>query len=191
MQVVHPLILATPADKVAPLTAVTALLVALAACSPALDWRETPVEGPGLTAAFPCRPIGQRREVVLADVSVQMRLQACEVSGGTFAISVVDVGDPARIAGVMGALRQSTLGKMPAASQAAASAMVGWSVAGSTPQPGAGRWQSWGQRPDRSPLSLDTAVFSRGTWVVQATVISAKPDVEVSGPFFEGLRFAP
>lgn len=172
---------------------VTASVLApgLAACSPALDWREAPVEGPGLTAAFPCRPIGQTRQVVLAGAAVRMRLQACEAAGSTFAVGVVDVGDPARIGAVMAALSESTLGKVPAASQASASAVAGWSVSGSTPQPGAGRWQSKGQRLDRSAVSLDTAVFSRGTWVVQATLISERPDSETSERFFDGLRFAP
>lgn len=120
-----------------------------------------------------------------------MRLQACETAGSTFAVGVVDVAHPARIAGVIEALRESTLGKMPRASQVAASAMAGWSVAGSTPQPGTGRWQSSALRPDGTPLRLDTAVFSRGTWVIQATLITQKLDPEVSEPFFDGMRFAP
>lgn len=189
MQVVHPLTIDEGKGKAA--MGVAALALSFVACAPALDWREALIEGPGLTATFPCRPIGQRRDVALAGTLVQMRLQACEAAGSTFAIGVVDVGDPARIAGAMAALRESTLGKLPASSQAVASALAGWSVAGATPQPGAGRWQSRGERPDHSSLSLDTAVFSRGTWVIQATLIAGRSDPNQSEPFFDGLRFAP
>jgi hypothetical protein len=188
MHVAHPLILAVGAGKAT--LRVGAFALALLACSPALDWREALIEGPGLTAVFPCRPIGQRRDVALAGAVLQMRLQACETAGSTFAVGAVDVGDPARIAGVMAALRESTLGKMPASSQTALTTAE-WSVVGSTPQPAAGRWQTRGERPDRSALSLDTAVFSRGTWVIQATLITGKPNPDMSESFFDGLRFGP
>lgn len=190
MHVFHPLSLAEGAGKTAQRVGGLTFALSLAACSPALDWRESLIEGPGLTAVFPCRPIGQWRDVALAGTVVQMRLQACETAGSTFAVGVVDVGDPARIAGVMAALRESTLGKMPASSPAAM-VTTEWSVAGSTPQAAAGRWQSRGERLDRSALSLDTAVFSRGTWVIQATLITGKPSPDMSESFFGGLHFGP
>lgn len=160
----------------------------LAACSPALDWREAQIDGPGLAAMFPCRPVGQRRQIELAGVAVTMEMQACEASGATFAVSVVDMKDPAVVAPALSALRDATLGKL--ASPTVTAAPTGWSLTGATPQPAAGRWQLNSQRPDGSPLSLDTAVFARGTWVVQATVIDTKPDARASTPFFEGLHFA-
>ena len=164
--------------------------VASAACSPALDWRETTIDGPALTALFPCRPVGQSREVPLAGAPVPLRLLACEAGGSTFAVSVADVHDPAAVGPAMAALREGSLGKLAASPQSASSVVAGWSVAGATPQPAAGRWQASGQRPDGSPLSLETALFSRGTWVIQASLIGAKPDPATSGPFFDGLRFA-
>lgn len=166
-----------------------ALAATLAACSPALDWREATVEGPGLAAMFPCRPIGQSREVPLAGAAVHMRLLACETEGRTFAIGVADVKDPAAVAKSMTALRDSSLAKLSGPSEAASSAVAGWSVAGATPQPAAGRWQVNTRRPDGEPLSLDTALLAHGTWVIQATVIGGKTDPDASGPFFDGLRF--
>src|SRR5262245_60104525 len=51
-------------------TGAIALAVGLAfsvsACSPALDWRETRLQGPGLLALFPCRPVAQSRQIELA-----------------------------------------------------------------------------------------------------------------------------
>jgi len=165
-----------------------ALPVALAACSPALDWREAPIERLGLVAMFPCRPVAQSRQIELAGAAVKMEMQACEANGATFAISIVDMKDPAAVGPALSALRDATLGKL--ASPTVTAAPTGWSLTGATPQPAAGRWQLNSQRQDGSPLSLDTAVFARGTWVVQATVIGAAPDARASTPFFEGLHFA-
>jgi hypothetical protein len=68
---------------------------AVAGCSPALDWRETRLKGPGLEATFPCRPVGQARQVELAGRLVAMQLDGCEAGGRTFAVGWADVGDPA------------------------------------------------------------------------------------------------
>jgi hypothetical protein len=160
----------------------------LTACSPALDWREAQIEGPGLVAMFPCRPVGQSRQIELAGAAVKMEMQACETGGATFAVGTVDMKDPAAVGPALSALRDATLGKL--ASPTVTAAPTGWNLTGSTPQPAAGRWQVNSQRQDGSPLSLDTAVFARGTWVVQATVIGTGPDARASIPFFEGLRFA-
>jgi hypothetical protein len=41
-------------------------------------------------------------------------------------------------------------------------------------------------------MQMDTALFARGTWVIQASVIGAASRSDLSSePFFEGLRFAP
>lgn len=166
-----------------------ALAATLVACSPALDWREATVEGPGLAAMFPCRPIGQSREVPLAGATVHMRLLACETDGRTFAIGVADVKDPAAVAKAMTALRDASLGKLARPPEPASAVVAGWAVDGATPQPAAGRWQVNTQRPDGAPLSLDTALLARGTWVIQATVIGGRTDPDASAPFFDGLRF--
>jgi hypothetical protein len=179
---------AVPANEVLRWTGMV-LMAALAACSPALDWREATVDGPGLAAMFPCRPIGQSRELPLAGATVSMRLLACETDGRTFAIGVADVKDPAAVATAMTALRDASLGKLSNPPDPASAAVVGWAVDGATPQSAAGRWQVNSQRPDGAPLSLDTALLARGTWVIQATVIGGRADPNASAPFFDGLRF--
>lgn len=163
--------------------------VGLVGCAPALDWREVQVEGPGLATMFPCRPVAQRRQIDLAGVGVTMTMQACEAADGTFAVSVADVKDPAVVGPVLRALKDASLGKLGRAAEPLS--IADWRLAGETPQPAAGRWQSSAERPDGAPLSLDTAVFARGTWVVQATVIGRRLDPKVNTPFFEGLHFAP
>lgn len=161
---------------------------ALAACSPALDWREVRLDGPGLIALFPCRPVGQARDLALGATPVTMKLQACEAAGSTFAVGMADMGDPALVDPGLRALRDASMSK----SNSAASAPVGrWGVAGMTPQPAAGRWQLSRARPEGGSLRLETAVFARGTWVIQASVIGEVSAASASVPFFEGLRLVP
>jgi len=155
-------------------------------CSPALDWREARVEGPGLLALFPCRPVVQTRQIELNQRQVPMRLQACEAGGRTFAVAVADVGDPAAVGPALVLLRQASEGK------AASAVAHGWpEPVGATPQATAGRWRLAVPRPEGAPLGLDTALFARGTWVVQASVIGPTADEGANMPFFDGLRFAP
>ncbi|MGM9487118.1 hypothetical protein [Ideonella sp. YS5] len=163
--------------------------LAVSGCSPALNWREVRLEGPGLVAMFPCRPVAQTREVVLAGLALSPRLDACESDGGTYAVMAVDVHDPAEVGAVLNSLRDSSLAKL-GSPQGASAASDAWQVAGMTPQPAAGRWTLTHVPAGRPPVRMDTAVFARGTWVVQASVIgSATATGRESEPFFEGLRF--
>lgn len=178
-----------------------ALCVALAgllsSCSPELDWRETRIGAAGLRASFPCRPGKQVRSLPLAGAPVTLTLLACRAAGVTFAISHADVGDPARVGPALLALRASVEANV-AASSAAALGATPWQVPGMTPQPASGRWSLRGRLPDGAALRVETAVFSRGTQVVQATLLGpaedpaggkAQSDAALQ-PFFEGLRFA-
>lgn len=159
----------------------------LGGCSPALDWREVRLEGPGLVATFPCRPVGQTRRLTLAGTSVSMTLQACEAAGRTFAVALADMGDPGAVDAGLRALRDASLAKL---GDAAPPTMSDWAIEGMTPQPAAGRWQLSQRRPDGGALLLDTAVFARGTWVIQASVIGEMGGQDASAPFFDGLHLA-
>jgi hypothetical protein len=163
-------------------------VLSIAACSPALDWREARLGGPGLLALFPCRPVAQSRQIELAGAQVTMDLHACEAAGVTYAVGVADVRDPAHVGSALQALYEASAAKIGNATPAASTA---WSVEGMTPQAAAGRWRLGGQRPDGSPLAMETAVFARGTWVLQASVVGAAPPPVAVTPFFEGLHFPP
>lgn len=170
-------------------------LLVLAACSPAFDWRETRIEGPRLTVMFPCRPVSQVRDLELARRRVSMSLLACEAGGDTFAVASFDVGDPAAVGTALSSLRSAGQSKFAGeagdADQSRDGATANWQVSGMTPQPEAGRWQWKRASPDGKSVRMDTAFFSRGTWVVQASVIGSADDVKANAPFFEGLRFVP
>jgi len=167
---------------------VGAALGLLGGCSPALNWREVRLAGPGLVAMFPCRPVGETRQLTLAGTAVTMTLQACEAAGRTFAVGLADMGDPAAVDVGLRALRDASLAKSDGAAQAAVS---NWAVGGMTPQPAAGRWQFSRPLPDGRSLHVDTAVFARGTWVIQATIIGQTAGAAAGAPFFDGLHLAP
>lgn len=158
-------------------------VLVLGACSPALDWREVRIDEAALFSLFPCRPVAQTRELALGGRPVAMTLRACETGGATFAVAVADVKDPAQVGPALAALRAASEAKQAdGAATAQAAALV---VDGATPQPAAGRWVFPGRRTGGGAPPVDTAVFARGTWVVQATVIGPADTTA----FFEGLRF--
>lgn len=157
-------------------------------CVPSLNWREVAVPGPQLTALFPCRPVSLARPVLLAGRTVTLALHSCEAGGSTYAVAASEIPDPAGVAAALRALREATSRNLAAGADLRPEA---WSLAGTTPQAEAGRWRLGGRRPDGQPLYADTAVFARGIWVVQATVIGPSLSDAKTQPFFEGLRFAP
>jgi len=166
-------------------------LLALLGCSPAHNWRELRLAGPNLIAMFPCRPVAQSRELALAGRALSPKLNACESAGNTYAVMAVDVKDPAAVDEVLRSLRDTSFAKLEVPA-AASSVQAGWRVAGMTPQSAAGRWRLTRPGSGQATVRMDTALFARGTWVIQASVIGpssvAQSAVE---PFFEGLGFAP
>lgn len=157
---------------------------ALAACSPALDWRQVHPEGWGLQAVMPCRPDQQQRRVTLAGLPVVLSLVVCSTGGHTFALASADVGDPARVAPALQALLQAAqanvqgqaLGEQPVA------------VPGMTPQAGAVRRQLAGRMPDGRAVREQVQVFAHGLRVFQATVVGPEAGPSQAGPFFEAIE---
>lgn len=162
--------------------------LALGACTPVLDWRELhPADSAGVVALMPCRAVGQQRELVLAGRLVHMTLHVCDAAGRTWALALADVADPAVVDASLVAL-----GAAAAANVGASSAqLLPLAVSGATPQPASRRQRLVGRRPDGLPIALESAVFSRGTHVFQATVLGKTVDKGDAETFFSALRFAP
>ena len=161
-----------------------ACLGGLAACSPALDWREVRVEGREAAVLLPCKPAAHARQVRLGDDSVTLTLQACQAAGMTWGVASADVADPARVGAALQALRESSAGNLGSPSAAA----LPLQVAGATPQAASGRAAYAGRRPDGQPVQAQVAVFSRGTVVYQATVLGERLSAEAADTFFGSLR---
>jgi hypothetical protein len=160
-------------------------LLACAACSAAFDWREVRPEGSDLVALFPCKPASHARQLSLAGAAARTTLYACSTGGATWAVSFADVQDPARVAPALLALRQAAAGNVAAAE----AKPLELRVAGATPHREAGRWAFDGRYPDGRAVRMQSAVFSRGTVVYQATVLGERLDEAALDTFYTSLRF--
>lgn len=163
------------------------LVLALAGCAPALDWRDVRVEGGGATGLLPCKPTVQERKVLLAGRTVAMGLQACSAGGQTWALAQADVGDPAQVAGALDELLRS------AAANIGTSADEGRvvPVPGATPNPRARRISLGGKGAGGAPVRMEVQVFTHGTQVFQATALGPALDADALDTFFGGLRVQP
>jgi hypothetical protein len=85
-------------------------VLALLACSPALNWREVPLNR--LTALLPCKPDRAQRTVHLGSQALQMDMAGCEAAGGLFAISHLRLSAPGQAAQVLADWRAGTLRSM-------------------------------------------------------------------------------
>lgn len=166
------------------LLASIALVGALAACAPALDWREVRPQGAGLVALFPCKPSALTRSVALAGQTVRLALHACSAGGQTWALAFADVGDPARVRASLEELRRSAAANLAAT----ATTPLPLTVSGTTPNPASGREQLIGRLPDGQAVVEQVALFVRGTVVFQATVLGPSVPAEAADSFFSALR---
>lgn len=141
------------------------LATALSACSPALDWRDVPIEGSALRAQFPCRPDRSERTVPLGAARVPMRLLSCEADGLTWAIVEAPVEDPAAVGPALDALADTLRANLAAGPAQRTPAQV----PGMTPNAQAVRIDTQGAFPDGRPAFAVAVVFSQGTRVFRAS----------------------
>lgn len=169
-----------------PLTSSICLAAAAlaAACTPTLDWREVRPEGSGALALFPCKPRHETRQVPLGGVHVAMTFHACSAGGATWALGFADVADPARVAGALDEAAAASARNLGAAAPEGLPA----SVPGMTPHARARRLGLAGALPDGRPVQGEVAVFSKGTRVYQAVVVTPKPQRDAVQTFFGALR---
>jgi len=164
-----------------------ALLIATwsAACTPTLDWREFVPEGSGLSVSFPCRPDRHARDVMVAGAQAKMDMLVCTAGDTTFALSFMDVAEPARTSVTLAALRAIAVGNV----QGVTTGLMPWQVKGATPNEQSQRLSVAGRRPDGAPVQVNAAFFTRGLRVYQATVIGVQPTPQAAEAFFSGLKF--
>ena len=164
---------------------VAPVLAALAACSPALDWREVRVDEAALRAQFPCRPERRVREVSIQGTPLRMEMVTCTADGTTYAASHFAVSDPGAVTAAMDAVKAASVANLgdPAPKASA------FRLAGMTPNPSAARLDLTGRRPDGEAVDLHAAFFSRGLRIYQLSVLGKAPPPQAIDTFFAGLSF--
>jgi hypothetical protein len=166
--------------------ALTVVLV-VAACAPALDWREAHPEGSGASLLFPCRPARHDRSVRIADATLRLQLHSCSAGGATFSLAVADGAEPAQVTPLLAALRVQALANLGAA---AAGERPLPAIAGATPNPESTLLRIIGRRGDGRRVVAHVAFFVKGLRLYQATVLGDDDpaDGETLETFFGSIR---
>lgn len=163
------------------------VLLALAACTPAFNWREVHPEGTRLNLLLPCKPDKAQKVVPLGGQPTTLAMLGCDAGGATFAVAVADVGDAARAASVLALWQDLTLANMkaaPGSRQPLALAIPGASAAVPVT-----RVQAQGQRADGTAVSGQAAYFAQGSQVFQVVMYAPRIAPEVAETFFSSLKF--
>ena len=161
--------------------------IALAACSPALDWRDMRPPGLGLAMTMPCQPATRVRSVRFAKHAFEMTLYACSEAGVTYSVGSFDVKDPAAVGPMLSSLVNAVQGNIQGHTESDEPARV----PGMTPHSAARQIQFIGRLPDGRAVSEWLLVFSRGTRVYQAIALGGPSDAALAQQFALGLKVLP
>lgn len=91
------------------LCATSLLLVALAACNPALNWREARGSDGPYTVLLPAKPTTFARPVDLNGLKVEMSMTAAEVDGVSYAVASAGIVDAAQRTAALAAMQEAML----------------------------------------------------------------------------------
>jgi len=164
-----------------------AALLALAACSPALNWREVRPEGTRLSLLLPCKPDKAQKIVPLGGRATPLSMLGCDAGGATFAVAIADVGDLSQAASVLALWQDLTLANMKAVP--ASRQPLPLKIAGASPGMPATRLQAQGQRADGSAVSGQAAYFAQGSQLFQVVMYAPQIAPETAETFFSSLKF--
>lgn len=163
-----------------------AALLALAACSPSLNWREVRPEGTRLNLLLPCKPDKAQKVVPLGGRATPLSMLGCDADGATFAVAVADVGDAAQAAPVLAQWQALTLANMKAAP--ASLQPLTLKISGAAAGLAVSRVQAQGQRADGAAVSTQAAYFAQGSQLFQVVMYAPTIAPEVAETFFSSLK---
>jgi hypothetical protein len=164
------------------------LLLALGACQPALNWRESVSDASPLTVLLPCKPDKATREVPMAGQTVALDMLGCDAAGATFAVSHARLADPMQAGPALAGWRTVVLANM----QATEVVETPFTLPGTLGLPQAVRLRALGRRADGGAVAAQAVWFARvdrgAVDVFHAVVYADRPDDGVANTFFDGLR---
>jgi hypothetical protein len=158
--------------------------VLLAACSPALNWREVRFDG-GLKALLPCKPDRGSRQMPLVGKMVEMQMVGCEAAGAMFAVAHVELDDASEVDAAQTAWQAAMLANM----QAAGSQLETYKPKGAATAPKPVRLTAQGRRADGKAVVAQGTWFSQGKHLYHAVIYADKVGTDVAEPFFSGFEF--
>lgn len=155
--------------------------VLLAACSPALNWREVRPEGTRLALLLPCKPDKAEKTVPLGGPATPLSMLGCDAGGATFAVAVAQLGDAAQAAPVLAQWQSLTLANM----KAGPAQVVPLRIPGAE----AVLVKAQGRRSDGTPVSGQAAYFAQGSQLFQVVLYAERITPEAADTFFSSLKF--
>ena len=167
--------------------ATLAALMALAACSPAFNWREVRPENTRLHLLLPCKPDKALKEVPLGGQSTPLSMLGCDAGGATFAVAVAELGNAADAAPVLALWNDLTLANMKAAPDSGQ--LLVQTIPGASAFVPVVRVQAHGQRGDGAAVSGQAVYFAQGSQVFQVVMYAPKIAPDVAETFFSSLKF--
>lgn len=150
--------------------AALAPILALVACSPALNWRQAYVDS--VSVMLPCKPDKAQRSVTLGPHTLTMDMVGCEAAGGLFAVSRVQLPEGVAAPEVLVAWRAQALAALRA------------NQAQDQPMAGATLVQAQGLRPDGSAVQAQLLWRLRGRQIVHWAVYAERLGPDMTEPFF-------
>lgn len=166
------------------LAAALLVVTTMAACSPALNWRDVPLQG--LVALLPCKPDHAERQMQLGPSDVTLRMSGCEASGALYAISHVRVADPAQLQATHMAWRQATLAAMQATADPVTAPQPATPTGGQV-QSALNPEKLDGKRPDGSAVQAQLVWLNKGQDLYHVAVYGATLRPEMTELLFSEL----
>jgi hypothetical protein len=167
-------------------TAAWVLALLAAACSPALNWRQVPLEG--LVTLLPCKPDRAERQVQLGAADALLRMAGCEASGALYAISHVRVADASQMESAHQAWRQATLAAMQATAVPASAAAPYANPVAAQAKGTLNPEKRDGKRPDGSAVQAQLLWLRNGPDLYHVAVYGTKLDKDMTELLFSELR---
>lgn len=174
----------------APLAA-AACALALAACAPEYDWRETRPPGSGYLVMLPGKPASMSRRIHLDELAVTMAMSGARVGERSFTVGVVALPDSQEATRVKAgaAMRTAMVRNIGGRETGAVDAAVPVvDPAGrATATQGGVRVEASGRLGDR-PLHLSALFVARAGRAWQAVTIGPAPDAGHAEAFLDSFR---
>lgn len=180
------------AMSIRPLAVLVAPAVALlAACTPALNWRELALPPTGAHGQLPCKPDHAERSVPLGGVPTLLVVNGCEAGGATFALMSAHLPAGRAPDDLLAGWQQATLANMRATGTPQ---RQDFRPPRGLPLVHAQRISASGQQADGQAVVAQAVWTARaaeggGTELLHAVMYSPRPQPEVADAFFAGIKW--
>ncbi len=158
-----------------------ALMLAAAACSPSLNWRNATLDG--LRFSLPCKPDTAERPVVLDGHSLSMAMAGCQADGALFAVSRIALPPGTEAAPLLLQWRQATLARMQAGP--ATERTLPASAQGS---PAMVIYAASGRNPQGEPVQAQLVWLQSGTTLFHLALYASRISAEMQEPFLSAVQ---